>query len=126
MPVLEDLTHDAPSTLDSPTLEGFGAFPGRPFVIRYPDGRHACYRWDHYEEKDRRIDDGLACFRTENAAILFNDHVGNASGGEVIDVTFDEAREIALALPHLNCLLLLDDMAKPEAHYVRSDADRAA
>ncbi len=62
---------------------------------------------------------GLACFSTETNAYRFLEWL-DLSGMTAMEVTFDEAREIAKDRPEfVVSLMLLDDMQNPVIHYVR-------
>ena len=101
---------DVPSPLDG--LDD--VFPDRLVVLKARDDRYVCFGLRAREPKI----DGLACFTTPNRAVWLINTIPEPC--EPVEVTFDEAREIAKdrAAP-LTALLLLDDPDKPEVHWIR-------
>lgn len=100
------------ATLVQPIL-GLGEdFPTSVFVLSHPStGRYGCYCHQGVH--------GLACFSTEESALRFAEWI-ELSGMAVVDLPFDEAREVAKARPlPVVALMLLDRMESPKIHYVR-------
>lgn len=100
------------STLVQPILGLEQEFPDSVHVLNHPSsGRYGCYCHQGVH--------GLACFSTENAAIRFAEHI-DLGGMTVVNLSFDEAREVAKARPlPVVALMLLDRMDDPLIHYVR-------
>ncbi len=84
----------------------------RLYVLKHsPSGKYGCYHHDGVH--------GLASFSTEEGATSFSTMIP-LSAMECLEVSFDEAREIAKSRPHpVEALMLLDDMDKPQIHFVR-------
>ena len=62
---------------------------------------------------------GLAVFTAEQSARAFNNFLPVAEV-EIVNLSFDEAREVAKHRPlPIICLLLCDDLDNPKVHYVR-------
>lgn len=99
---------------DNPLDDPFGIdFPDKLKVIRYPGEKYALYVHEN--------DHGLAVFSSEGRAILFTEHLRGKipSGSEILDVSFDEAHDIAVAKgAPVVCMMLLDDLSHPQKHYV--------
>jgi hypothetical protein len=88
------------------------AFPDQLFVLHHPStDRYGCYRHEGIH--------GLACFRGEPAAIEFAKWI-DLSGMMTLEVSFDEARDIAKQRPvQVVSIMLLDRIDDPQIHYVR-------
>lgn len=100
------------ATLVEPIL-GIGEdFPDSLFVLNHPaSGRYGCYCHEGVH--------GLASFSNETQAVRFAEWI-ELSGMTVVELTFDEAREVAKARPlPVVALMLLDKMDDPKIHYVR-------
>ena len=99
-------------TLDCPLIGLETTFPETLYISKHkPTSKYACYSVDGVH--------GLACFSTQIAAAQFSSEI---EGGmmEVVEVSFDEAREIAKERPMpVVSLMLLDDLNDPQIHYVR-------
>jgi hypothetical protein len=100
------------ATLVQPILGLGEEFPDAVFVLSHPSsGRFGCYCHQGVH--------GLACFSTENNAVRFAEFI-DLSGMHVLELSFDEAREIAKERPlPVVALMLLDKMEEPKIHYVR-------
>ena len=87
-------------------------FPTRLWVLKHtPSGRYGCYCFDSVH--------GLAVFSEEDGATLFSEWI-DLNGTEPLEVSFDEAREIAQGRPlPVVSIMLLDNPEQPEIHYVR-------
>jgi hypothetical protein len=87
-------------------------FPDTVFVLHHPPtNKFGCFCIKSVH--------GLACFSTENNAYRFSEWL-ELSGMAALQVTFDEARDIAKDRPtYVVSLMLLDDMNNPVIHYVR-------
>lgn len=99
-------------TLYQPLLGIGEEFPDAVFVLSHPStSRYGCYCHQGVH--------GLACFSTETSAIRFAEWI-DLSGMRVIELSFDEAREVAKARPlPVVALMLLDKLEDPKIHYVR-------
>ena len=99
-------------TLSCPFLELISYFPQNLFVLKHPpSGKFGCYCHKGVH--------GLAVFSSESGAERFAEWI-DLGGMECLDVSFDEAREIAQARPlPIVSLMLLDDLSDPEIHFVR-------
>jgi hypothetical protein len=87
-------------------------FPDVLYLLYHPSSdRYGCYchRGVH----------GVACFSDERSAFQFAEFI-DLGGMACKSVSFDQAREIAKARPNpVVALMLLDDLNKPEIHYVK-------
>lgn len=99
-------------TLVEPILGIESDFPNSLFLLHHPaSGRYGCYCHDGVH--------GLACFSTEPSAFRFAEHI-ELSGMSAVEVSFDQAREVAKARPlPVISLMLLDKINEPRIHYVR-------
>lgn len=99
-------------TLDMPLLGITESFPDTLYLLSHPSsGKFGCYCHDGVH--------GLACFSTEGGAFRFAEHI-SLSGMASLEVSFDEAREIAKERPlPVISLMLLDQINDPVIHYVR-------
>lgn len=99
-------------TLLQPLLGLENEFPDTVYVSYHPStGKYGCYC--HLGVH------GLACFSTESNAFRFTEWI-ELSGMSVVELSFDEAREVAKSRPHpVVALMLLDSMEDPKIHYVR-------
>lgn len=99
-------------TLSQPLLGIENEFPEDIFVLHHPtSGKYGCYCHQGVH--------GLACFSSESGAFRFAEWI-DLSGMVTLEVTFDEAREIAKSRPlPVVSLMLMDDMSEPKIHYVR-------
>jgi hypothetical protein len=99
-------------TLSAPFVGLDNEFPDRLHVLHHPSsGKYGCYCHQGVH--------GLACFSTEIGAVRFSEHI-DRSAMAIVEVSFDEAREIAKARPMpIVSLMLLDRMDDPLIHYVR-------
>lgn len=98
--------------LELPLLGLDEDFPERLFVLHHaPSKRYGCF----YHEGVH----GLACFSTEAGAFRFAELI-DLSGMQTVEVTFDEARQVAKERPMpVVALMLLDQLNDPKIHYVR-------
>ncbi len=99
-------------TLQKPMLGLGEEFPDSVFVSFHPStGRYGCYCFEGVH--------GLACFSTEIGAQRFTEWI-ELSGMVVLELSFDEARDVAKARPlPVVALMLLDRMDQPLIHFVR-------
>ncbi|MCW5937506.1 MAG: hypothetical protein KIT11_09395 [Fimbriimonadaceae bacterium] len=97
---------------DCPFVEIDDHFPDVVFVLRHPpSGKYGCYCHEGVH--------GLACFSTELGAFRFAEWI-DLSGMSCMEVSFDEAREIAKDRPlPIVSVMLLDNLASPAIHFVR-------
>lgn len=98
--------------LDLPILGITDTFPETLYLLAHPSsGRYGCYCHAGVH--------GLASFSTEAGAFRFAEHL-DLSGMACVEVSFDEAREIAKQRPMpVVSLMLLDRLDDPVIHYVR-------
>jgi hypothetical protein len=99
-------------TLNLPALGIDEEFPDVVYVLSHPSTkRYGCYC--HLGVH------GLACFSSEVSAVRFSEWI-DLTGMEVIDLSFDDAREVAKERPlPVVALMLLDKLEEPKIHYVR-------
>ena len=99
-------------TLELPVIGLDSEFPESVFVLHHPGAnKYGCYCHDGVH--------GLACFSSEHAAFRFAEWI-DLTGMVAVEVTFDEARDIAKERPlPIVSLMLLDSMDNPKIHYVR-------
>jgi len=80
-------------------------------ILHEPSQKYGCYCYDGIH--------GLACFRDDESAKRFCDQL-DKTGMKMIQVSFDEAREIAKARPMpVVSIMLMDSQSDPLIHYVR-------
>jgi len=98
--------------LDCPIVGLNDQFPDHLFLLHHPEsGKYGCF--NHQETH------GLASFSDETAAFRFAEWI-EVSGMVTIEVSFDEAREVAKARPlPVTSLMLLDNLYSPVIHFVR-------
>lgn len=99
-------------TVVQPILGLDEEFPTSVHVLHHPPtGRYGCYCYQGIH--------GLACFSTESNAFRFAEWI-DLTGMVVIELTFDEAREVAKERPlPVVALMLLDKLDDPKIHFVR-------
>jgi hypothetical protein len=99
-------------TLDLPLLGLDETFPDSLFLLHHPaSGKYGCYCHDGVH--------GLASFSTEAGAFRFAEWI-DLSGMSCVEVSFEEAREVAKDRPMpVTSLMLLDRMDDPKIHFVR-------
>ncbi len=98
--------------LQQPIL-GLGEdFPETVYVSYHPaTDRYGCYCFQGVH--------GLACFSTEMGATRFTEWI-ELNGMTVLEMSFDEARDVAKERPlPVVALMLLDRMDQPKIHFVR-------
>ncbi len=98
--------------LDLPILGLDETFPDALFVLHHPStGRYGCFCHDGIH--------GLACFSSESGAFRFAEWI-DLSGMQTVELSFDEARQVAKDRPMpVVALMLLDEITSPLIHYVR-------
>jgi hypothetical protein len=99
-------------TLLNPILGLEHEFPENVFVLHHPHSkRFGCYCHMGVH--------GLACFSTNVGAQKFGEFI-DLDGLTVMQLSFDEAREIAKERPlPVTAIMLLDNMNDPKVHFVR-------
>ncbi|MBL8088143.1 MAG: hypothetical protein JNM85_08765 [Chthonomonas sp.] len=99
-------------TLLQPILGLDVEFPNTLYLIHHPaSDKYGCYFHDGVN--------GLACFSQQSGAIRFAEFI-DMVGMVCLEVSFDEAREIAKQRPMpIVSLMLLDNLDAPKIHYVR-------
>ncbi len=87
-------------------------FPQELFVLHHPaTGKYGCYCYQGVH--------GLACFSSEPGAFQFAEWI-DMSGMVILEMSFDEARDVAKGRPlPVIALMLLDELEDPKIHYVR-------
>lgn len=87
-------------------------FPDKVHVLHHsPTKRYGCYCHQGVH--------GLACFSSKSGAMKFGEFI-ELDGLSVLEMTFDEAREVAKTRPMpVTTLMLLDNINDPKIHYVR-------
>jgi hypothetical protein len=100
------------ATLSLPILGLENEFPASVFVLYHSNTkRYGCYC--HHGVH------GLACFSTNAGAVKFGEFI-DLDGLSVMQLSFDEAREVAKERPlPVTALMLLDNMNDPKVHYIR-------
>jgi hypothetical protein len=98
--------------LDQPLLGLGETFPDSLYILYHPrSGKYGCYCHQGIH--------GLACFSTEAGAFRFGEWI-DLSGMQSLEISFDEAREIAKDRPMpVVALMLLDKLQEPLIHFVR-------
>ena len=99
-------------TLEKPLLGLDEQIPDTLFVLHHPASqKYGCFCHSGIH--------GLATFSTENAAVRFGEWI-DLSGMVTVQLSFDEAREVAKARPMpVVAVMLLDQLEHPVIHYVR-------
>jgi hypothetical protein len=99
-------------TLDCPVLGIEESFPDQLYLLFHPaSGKYGCYCYEGIH--------GLASFSHEGSAFRFAEWI-DLSGMACVQVSFDEARDVAKERPlPVVSLMLLDDLQRPLIHYVR-------
>jgi hypothetical protein len=105
-------TLESPEVLSSALLGLDERFPDTLWLLHHPaSGRFGCYCFNNVH--------GVACFSTENGAFRFAEWI-DLTGMVTLEVSFDEARQIAKDRPlPVVSLMLLDDLEHPQIHFVR-------
>lgn len=100
------------NVLTAPLLGLENDFPDNLYVLHHPStGRYGCFCHDGIH--------GLACFSDANGAFRFAEWI-DLSGMAAVELSFDEAREVAKARPlPVVSLMLLDSLREPRIHYIR-------
>lgn len=98
--------------LECPILGLEDAFPESVHVLHHPStGKYGCYCHEGVH--------GVASFESRGAAMRFSEQI-DLSGIAIVEVSFEDAREIAKARPMpVVALMLLDRLDEPLIHYVR-------
>ncbi|MFI5387126.1 MAG: hypothetical protein ACHQ50_13515 [Fimbriimonadales bacterium] len=98
--------------LELPILGLDEAFPDKLYILHHvPSKRYGCFCHQGVH--------GLACFSTESGAFRFGELI-DLGGMETIELSFDEARQVAKDRPMpVVSLMLLDEINDPKIHYVR-------
>lgn len=91
--------------LDEELLGGYGGFPEQLFLISAGDDKYAA---NNVTLPDGQSINGLATFPSRDDASVYQGMLAGLSG-EIVEKTFEEARQIAISKPILSCLLLFHD-----------------
>jgi hypothetical protein len=102
-------------TLDESLLGGFGGFPDSLFLIQVAPEKYAA---NNATLADGQSVNGLACFPSPDDATTYMGLLAGLSG-EIVQKSFEEAREIAIGKPVLAALFLFVDGRIVEVHWVR-------
>jgi hypothetical protein len=102
--------------LDEAMLGGFGGFPDSLFLISVGGDKYACNNVTPLGEGEPI--NGLACFPDPDEATSYMGLLAGLSG-EIVQKSFEEAREIAIGKPVLNAMLLFVATKIVEIHWVR-------
>lgn len=103
-------------TLEEEMLGGFGGFPDSLFLISVGGDKYACNNVTPMGEE--KPINGLACFPDPDEATSYMGLLAGLSG-DIVQKSFDEARQIAISKPVLNCMLLFVGTRIVEIHWVR-------
>ena len=101
--------------LDELELGGFGGFGDRVFLISAGDNKYAA---NNVTLSDGQNMNGLACFPSPDDATTYMSLLAGLNG-EIVQKSFEEAREIAKSKPVIDCLLLFNGGKIVDIHYVR-------
>ena len=98
--------------LELPLLGLEETLPDSLYVLHHPSSnRYGCFCHEGVH--------GLACFSTEGGAFRFAEWI-DLSGMMTLELSFDEARDVAKERPlPVVSLMLLDSINDPVIHYVR-------
>ncbi len=99
-------------TLNLPLVGLDNVFPDIVYVLHHPSSeRYGCFCHDGIH--------GLACFSSELGAFRFAEWI-ELSGMRTVEMSFDDAREVAKGRPlPVVSLMLLDTLTDPKIHFVR-------
>jgi hypothetical protein len=103
-------------------IGGFGQFPPLVYLISMTGGRYAA---NNATTPDGGLVDGLACFSEREEADIYMEIPNGARGevkslrGEIVGVSFDEARVIAKQKQKLDSLLLFKKGKITEIHWIK-------
>ena len=99
-------------TIEKPILGLENEFPDAVFVLHHPStNRYGCYCHQGVH--------GLACFTSTTGAVHFGEFI-DLDGLTVLEMEFDEAREVAKERPlPVTAMMLLDDLKQPKIHFIR-------
>lgn len=104
--------HCMQQVLTKPILGLDEIFPDSLYLLFHSNsGKYGCYCHQGVH--------GLACFSTEAGAFRFAEWI-DLSGMQSVEITFDEAREVAKDRPlPVVALMLLDRLDQPLIHFIR-------
>jgi hypothetical protein len=99
-------------TLINPLLGLDTDFPSQIYLVFHPaTKRYGCYRHQGIH--------GLASFSSVAKAVEFGKQI-ELNGLSIVQMTFDEARDVAKERPMpVTALMLLDNMSDPKIHFIR-------
>jgi len=101
-------------TLDESMLGGYGDFPDSLYLISVGDGKYAANNVTMGETTHN----GLAAFPSLDDLTVYSNLLAGLNG-DPVRKTFEEAREIAISKPVLDCILLFIDGSVVDVHFVR-------
>lgn len=98
--------------LEVPLMGLDDVFPDKLYILHHkPTMRYVCFCHEGTH--------GLACFSTEAGAIKLSEWI-NLPGMTTVELSFNEAREVAKTRPlPVRALILLDNINNPPVHYVK-------
>jgi hypothetical protein len=97
---------ESPSSvvLEEDLLGGYGGFGDRVFLIHVGDERYAA---NNVTLPDSQNINGLAAFPSADDAVTYmGQDMARGIGGDIVQKTFEEARQIAISKPTLQAVLL--------------------
>ncbi|MCC7435161.1 MAG: hypothetical protein IT363_10790 [Methanoregulaceae archaeon] len=109
-------TETTPSmfTLDESMLGSYGDFPNTLYLISVGDGKYAANNVTMADTTHN----GLAAFPTLDDLTVYSNLLAGLDG-DPVRKSFDEARQIAISKPVLDCVFLFIDGAIADVHFVR-------
>lgn len=110
---------DGPTTvvLEEELLGGVGAFGDRVFLIHVGENRFAA---NNVTLPDGQMINGLATFPSADDAVSYMGlDMARGIAGDIVQRSFEEARQIAISKPKLHAVLLFADNRVIDIHFVR-------
>lgn len=101
--------------LSEELLGGYGGFPDQLYLISVGDNKFAA---NNITLPDEGKANGLATFPSPDDATSYMGMLAGLSG-EIVSRSFEEARQIAISKPVLDCVLLFHDNHIVDICYVR-------
>lgn len=101
-------------TLDEALSEGYGGFPDQIYLISVGEGRYAANNVTMADVTHN----GLAAFPSLDDVTVYSSLLAGLNG-DPVRKSFEEARQIALSKPVLDCVFLFVDGHIADVHFVR-------
>lgn len=101
-------------TLDESMLGGYGGFPDSVYLLSVGDDKYAANNVTMGETTHN----GLAAFPSLDDLTVYTGLLAGLNG-DPVRKTFEEARQIAISKPVLDCVLLFVDGTVADVHFVR-------